>query len=313
MKLVWTVPILAVALIAGQAIAPAEAAEVKIRHQGLTLNAELELAPGKTVANGLALMVHSTLAHARMELMQGLQAAFEEKGISTLAINLGLGVSDRHGAYDCAQTHKHRHTDALDEIGAWLAWAKQQDAKDVVLLGYSRGGNQVAWFAAERNDPAIDMVVLVAPMVTHAAALREEYQQRFGTALPPLLARAKQTVAAGQGSALLEGVGFLQCKNARVTAEAFVSYYDADRRLDTTFLLRKIKQPVLVVTGTEDTVVTGLESRLVSMADDQRLKLVVLPGADHMFRHPYPRDIADSVRAFRDQLFETTGEEPGCR
>ena len=47
-----------------------EAKEVKIKHGDLTLNANLNLAPGKSLADGIVLMLHGTLAHKDMELIQ---------------------------------------------------------------------------------------------------------------------------------------------------------------------------------------------------------------------------------------------------
>jgi len=44
-----------------------EAKEVTLRHKGLTLNANLELAAGKTPADGVILMTHGGLAHRDME------------------------------------------------------------------------------------------------------------------------------------------------------------------------------------------------------------------------------------------------------
>ena len=57
-----------------------------------------------------------------MEPIANLQDVLTERGFNTLAITLSLGISDRKGIYDCAQPHRHLHTDALDEISAWLQW-----------------------------------------------------------------------------------------------------------------------------------------------------------------------------------------------
>ena len=42
---------------------PANAGEVKIKHGGLTLNANLNVALGKTLADRVVLMLHGNLAH----------------------------------------------------------------------------------------------------------------------------------------------------------------------------------------------------------------------------------------------------------
>jgi len=292
----------AVLVLAGASLCGTAAARtVTLEHDGLTVNGELELADGKTLADGLILMTHGTLAHSRMEIMRGLQNVFKEYGFNTLSINLSLGQSDRSGMYDCAARHVHKHTDAVDEIGAWLDWAKKEGAEGVVLLGHSRGGNQTAWFAAERGDPAVKAVVLVAPALWDAQYEREQYRSRYGEDLAGLLDKAKGLVEQGKGEAVLKGVDFVYCEDTEVTAETFVNYYEDDPRKDTPHLLPKIEAPVLVFAGSEDTVVKGLEQKVEPLADGDKVQLVVIDGAEHMFRDLYQYDIVEGVQAFLEE------------
>ena len=76
------------------------AQEVTTSHHTLTLNAELKLAEGSTLADGVLLITHGTLAHNKMELIATLQDLLTDAGINTLAINLSLGIDNRHGMYD---------------------------------------------------------------------------------------------------------------------------------------------------------------------------------------------------------------------
>lgn len=283
------------------AAAPLAAQEVKLQHEGLTLNAELELADGKSLADGLIVMTHGTLAHARMEIMRGLQNTFREYGFNTLAINLSLDQDDRHGMYDCASTHGHKHTDALDEIGLWLDWAEGQGAKEVVLLGHSRGGNQTAWFAAERDAPGVRAVVLIAPMTWDETDARASYEERYGQSLDKVLAQAQQLVKQGKGDAVMKDVDFVYCEDADVTTGSFVNYYAADSRRDTPSLLPKIDEPVLVIIGSQDTVVKHLEENVNPLADGQRVSMTVIDGAGHMFRDLYLYDIVEGVQAFLEK------------
>ena len=65
-----------------------EAKEVTLRHKGLTLNANLELAAGKTVTNGVILITHGGLAHRDMEIVTYIQNLLvQEKDYNTRAIN----------------------------------------------------------------------------------------------------------------------------------------------------------------------------------------------------------------------------------
>lgn len=281
--------------------APAQAKPVQLVHDGLTVNAELVTADGSDLGDGVVLMVHGTLAHGQMEIMKGLQNVFREYGINSLAINLSLGQDDRTGMYDCDSTHRHKHTDALTEIDLWLNWLKEQGADNITLLGHSRGGNQAAWFASEQDDPALKKVVLIAPQMWDIDYEHKNYQERYETELQPIFEKANKLVATGKGDTLLKDVDFIYCQDTDVTAEAFVNYYKDDPRKDTPGLLKNINEPVLVFAGTEDTVVKGLEKKVEPLADGKQVKLVVIDGADHMFRDLYLYDIVENMQTFMEQ------------
>jgi len=274
------------------------AEEVKLQQGNRTLNANLKLAEGKTLEDGVILMTHGTLAHNGMEIITTLQELFNDNGYSTLAINLSFGLDDRHGFYDCNVPHNHLHTDALDEIGAWLAWLKKQGVDKVVLLGHSRGGNQAAWFAAERDDPVIDKIILIAPQTWSAEYAAESYESRNGKTLAPLLDKARSLMDDNKPGAHLEHVDFIYCKDTTVSAETFVSYYSPDEHLDTPWLLPKIKKPVLVFTGSEDQVEKVLDKTLAPLAEDKVIRLVVIEGADHSFRDLYTDELVESAVLF---------------
>ena len=286
-----------IGLIAGVLLATAGAlagsSEVSIEHNGLTLNGRLELAEGKSAADGVVLITHGTLAHNRMEIVATLQDLLAERGLNSLAVTLGLGIDDRKGMFDCAATQRHRHSDALDEIGAWLAWLKRRGAEGIALLGHSRGGNQTAWFAAERDQPSIRAVVLVAPMTWSEAAAAERYRARHGKDLAAVLETARR---AGPDD-LLRKVGFLGCPEATVSAADFLGYYAPEPRRDTPSLLPRIAKPTLVVAGSADSVVAGLPERVRGHLDDDT-KLVVIEDAGHFFRDFFAEDLADAIKDF---------------
>ena len=279
----------------------AQAEEVKIRLGDLTLNAQLQKAGQNWPKGPVMLITHGTLAHNAMEIVATLQTLFAERGVSSLAINLSLGLDDRHGMYPCKTPHRHKHTDALNEIGAWLDWLKGQGVEQVVLLGHSRGGNQSAWFAAERAAPQVSRVVLIAPATWNADRQVAQYSERYGKPLAPIRAEAENMVAKAAGGQLIEGVDFIYCQDTSATAEAFADYYAREPRMDTPYLLPKIEQPVLVFVGSEDQVVRGLEEAVTPLADGSRIRLEVIDGADHFFRDLYAEDLADITLEFIEQ------------
>lgn len=278
---------------------PAAAEEVSTRHQGRTLKALLEQADGRSLNDGVILMVHGTLAHGRMEIMSALQDNLKARGFSSLAINLSFNVDRRPFAmHDCKRPQTHTNADAVGEIAAWVDWLKAKGVGKITLLGHSRGANQVAWYASERRDPAVKAAVLIAPGAWTASDLAQDYEKRFGKPLAPLLAKARQLVKQGQGKALMPKVDVIYCQDTRAAAETFLSYHAPEPRLDAYAALGKAPLPFLVVAGSADEVVRGVEEKARPHADGKRVHLITIEGADHFFRDLYAEEAADAIAAF---------------
>lgn len=272
--------------------------DVSITLESRTLNGRAVLAGGKSLRDGAVLITHGTLAHSRMEIIDAMQAALAERGLNSLAISLSLGLDNRRGMYDCKTPHRHRHTGALNEIGAWIKWLKSKGAGSIVLMGHSRGGNQTAWFAAERPNPAIAKIVLLAPMTWKRESAAAAYQKQYNVPLGQVLDQAKKLAGEGKGDTRLEKTGFLYCKDATVTASSFLSYYEPDQRRHTPALFDKIDAPVLVIAGSQDKVVKGLIEDVKPFAEAGKVRLLVVEDADHYFRDLYAEDVADGIDAF---------------
>lgn len=271
-------------------------------HGGLTLDGVLNIADRRRLSDGVVLLTHGTFAHNRMRLMTDLQHLLGVRGISTLAITLSLGVDQRRGMYDCARPHRHRHTDSLDEIGAWLGWLRDAGADNIVLLGHSRGGNQTAWFAAERLSGADDIkaVVLVAPMTWSQTRAHEFYQQHHGLDIRPVIEQAK-TMA---GDDMLNDVPFLFCPTTTAAASSYLSYHGDEPRLDTPTLMPDIRRPLLVVAAENDEIMDDLRE-LVAAVDRPDLNFVTIPGADHFFKGPFAVEAADAIAEFIEATQES--------
>jgi pimeloyl-ACP methyl ester carboxylesterase len=287
----------ACAIVLAVAAVAVKAQDVALAHKGLALNASLDLAAGKQPTDGVILITHGGLAHRDMEIITALRSQLLQKGYSTLAINLSLGLDRRHGMYDCQVTHRHRNADAVEEIGAWVDWLKKRGTTRVTLLGHSRGGAQTALYAAERDNGSVESVVLMAPAIRENADAAE-YQRRVQKPLAPILAQAQKLVKAGKGDTVLEHVGLLNCADTSATAEAFVSYYGRSPGLDTPSLLPKLRKPTLVVVAGNDEVVVGLDKKVAPLADGKRVQMQVIDGADHFFRDLYTDDAVEVIDAF---------------
>lgn len=271
---------------------------VSLQHEGLALNGRLVVADGNALTDGVVLITHGTLAHNGMEIIQAMQTALSERGHNSLAITLSLGLDNRTGMYDCKVSHTHKHTDALDEIGLWLDWLKGQGVENVTLMGHSRGGNQTAWFAAERPDPVVKKVALIAPQTWDEQGQAGSYEKGYGVPLAQRLEQAQKMVSTGKGQEMMNDIGFIYCPGANASAEAFVSYYQPDPRMHTPNLIPEIKVPVLVVAATEDQVVKGLPEAMAPLVEAGQAQMKIVDGADHYFLDFFIEDAADAVDAF---------------
>lgn len=274
------------------------AEEVTVKQGDINLRGDLELAEGKTVKDGVIMMLHGTLANNKMEIMQSLTDLLKEKGYNTLSVNLSFGADNRPSEMlDCSIEHKHKHEDAVTELDTWMNWLKDQGAGKVVLLGHSRGGNQVAWYAAEKDSDLLEKVVMVAPATADADKTSKEYEERYKKPLADIMAEASKLVEEGKGEIPLEVPGFVYCENAKASAASIVSYYSDDERKNTPSLLPKIHKPMLIVVGSEDDVVADLPAKLEGVKQDN-LTVETVEGADHFFLDLYADDLAEKVAGF---------------
>ena len=292
-------PAALVALALGLFQAPAATAEeVRLKQGDLTLNAQLDMADGKTLKDGLVLVVHGTLAHNDMDTLSNLRTILNDRGLNTLAINLSLAVDDRHGMYECATPHRHHHLDALEEIAVWMDWLKDQGAGPVILFGHSRGGNQSARFAAERGHALLSKLVLLAPATWDAGKAAAGFEKTHGRPLAQELGKAEALVKSGKSAEMMPKMGLLYCPGADVMAGSFVSYYRPDPRFNTPAILGEIKVPVLVMAGSEDNVVSDLPERMEGKTDGKRVTFEVIDGAGHFFLDLFAEDVADRIEDF---------------
>ncbi|HEY9057169.1 MAG TPA: hypothetical protein VIN77_08460 [Aurantimonas sp.] len=276
-------------------VSPAPAAEteaVELPFEGSTLIGDLVRPDDVDTNRPIVLLVHGTFAHKDLELIEALQGALAEREIASLAVTLSLGQDRREGMWDCNQPSTHRHEDAVAEISAWVDWLGDEGYAQIVPLGHSRGGAQVAlWLSRQGERADIPAAVLIAP-ATEDGSAAESYEQRFGAKLADVLAEAK----AAEPGQMLDVPGLVYCSDTKAAAQSVLSYHAENPERDTpTLLTRGVSMPVLVIAGGEDEVVTDLPERLAPIVDGTKIRLETVEGADHMFLDFFAEDAADLV------------------
>jgi alpha/beta superfamily hydrolase len=270
-------------VVAGLALAslPASAEPVQLKSGQIRLNGNMELPAGKKPADGIALIVHGTFSHDKQETIAALQQNLKKHGVGSLAITLSLGVDNREGPRACGLLHDYALAGAEREIAAWLAWLRADGARSIDLIGFSRGGAQIAALAPKLTR--VGHVVLMAPAF---ASLDEEtaaYQKAFGHPLAEPLAEAKKAPLQKLTA------DFLLCKDAPVLGATFLDAYQEMLPQ----LAAETGHPTLVVVAGKDEVVPDLGKKLPS-----QVQRVVIGDSSHFFPDLYGEEAADAVAAF---------------
>mgnify|MGYP000152099600 CR=1 FL=1 len=60
-------------------------------------------------------------------------------------------------------------------------------------------------------------------------------------------------------------------------------------------MLTRIKQPSIIIVGTEDDVVPGLQEKAATVADGKKITLKIIDGAGHFLRDLHLEDAVDIV------------------
>ena len=275
------------AMVAGLALAflPAPqrawAEPTQLKSGQIRLNGNLELPAGKKVADGVALILHGTLSHDKHETVAALQENLKKRGIGSLAITLSLGIDNREGPRPCGLLHDYALAGAQREVAAWMAWLRADGAPTIDLIGFSRGGAQIA--ALTPKLPRVGHVVLMAPTFATTAEQAAAYQRSFGHPL------AEPLDAAGKSPLQKFTADFLHCKDAPVLGATFLDAYQEMLPQ----LAAETQHSTLVVVAGKDEIVPDLEKKLPS-----QVQRVVIDGSGHFFPDLSGEEAADAIAKF---------------
>ncbi|MFT7685166.1 MAG: pimeloyl-ACP methyl ester carboxylesterase [Candidatus Azotimanducaceae bacterium] len=263
-----------------------QASPVQIVHQGLRLNGELLEANADS--DTVFLLVHGTWAHGEMELISGMQSRLEELGENSLALTLSFGLDNRRGFMQCSDLIVAEHGAAIKEIRKWVEYLSNRFSK-IIIVGHSRGANQVALYNQTLADPAVIKLVLIAPMTWVQNEAEFEYKARFDRDLSSLLANAKR-----HPDSTLEA-GIINCDNSKVSSQSLLSYYSQIPNKNTPELLMTSTHPVLVFLGSEDELSKKYRDQNRRFPTSDLVTEIWIEGAGHFFLDLYLDELVETM------------------
>ncbi len=258
--------------------------EITIQYDDRRLNANIEMADGKDFSDGMVLIVHGTMAHYGMEIIGAAQQVLLDNEVSSLAINLSLNVDNRHGFFDCQEPHYHTQEESLVEIGVWIDWLKRQGTSNIILMGHSRGANQVMVYADESPAPGVTHVLLMAPGTSGTERGIAQYEARYDIKMVDVIARAEKQINQGKANELMR-IDFMSCPQANITPRSFLSYWGENKKFnDIERVINKATIPTLVIIGDQDELQPDAIPVLESKITNENVQLEIVGGAGHFFR-----------------------------
>lgn len=189
--------------------------------------------------------------------------------------------------------------DVPKDLAAGVGILKSLDYNNIVLVGFSLGGQHAVIYEAMHRDPAVKALVLSGPVANNPWRIQYRYASNdplyCKSSFSPgvyerLYASAKDLITQGKPDVILpEQMPFVSCATVPVSAIAFLTYYSPEGGA-TTQWVGKVPVPILHVRDQSD---------LQSNADDTRwmlsnataigsqvpsYKLVVMPNTDPLSR-----------------------------
>jgi len=271
------------------------ASPIQQTYDHLTLNAEYQTATDKNAP--FFIILHGTFAWHGMELPSTIQALLSEEAYGSLAFSLSLGEDNRSGFFDCSHPIISKHQDAQQEIKIWLDFVKSKGYKNIVLVGHSRGGAQIAQFVVD-HPAGIMQAFLIAPMTYLQADSAKAFDSKDLNKLGQWLNKAKT-----EPTFLLNAKKILHCDNAKISLESLVSYYSPLPVKNTPNIVARVQIPTRIYLGSNDPSITHSINQQESLyLSNKKVSRKVIQDADHYFRDFAAEDmVADMLQQLRSE------------
>ncbi len=203
--------------------------------------------------------------------------------------------------------------DAVNDIAAFVAYAKSKGYARIAVLGISLGGPRMAQYVAERNDPAVKAVGFIASIPSPYLEFQLRSSEADKWRLEDTLKHARELVAQGKGQEPAWYENWFPGLSIMGTAKSLISFFGAPSDPGTPSSIKygpKIKVPALVIHGEKDELALPPNAQKIydSLTASPQRDLIWVKGASHYLT---PGPLAESyARLTVDWLVENFPASP---
>jgi pimeloyl-ACP methyl ester carboxylesterase len=227
----------------------------------------------------------------RTDMLKLLAQGLAAHGIATLrADKRGIGQSASAMVAENDLTPQTYANDAK----AWVAQLRKQTGTACVwLIGHSEGA-LIAEIGAQDNPDVCGLVLISGPGRKLGNIIRAQLDANPANPAD-LKAEANSILSALENGQTVSDVPPVLAPLFRPSVQP---YMIAELALDPAALLTSVKQPVLIMQGSNDLQVSADDAKLLSAAKPDA-KLMILPGVNHVLKQA-PADRAGNVATYAD-------------
>jgi len=168
-----------------------------------------------------------------------------DDGYAFLLCNLRASYNNPYAEY----------SDAVEDIAAFVAYAKSKGYARIAVLGISLGGPRMAQYVAERNDAAVKAVGFIASIPSPYLEFQLRSSEADKRRLEDTLRHARELVAQGRGQEPVWYEDWFPGLSIMGTAKSLISFFGAPSDPGTPSSIKygpKIQVPALVIHGDKD-------------------------------------------------------------
>jgi len=227
------------------------------------------------------LILHGFLQTRDFPIIHSLTEGLSGSGYTVLAPTLSLGINKRGRSLSCEAVHTHTMESDVDEVEHWVDWLQSRGHKNIVLIGHSFGGIDLADYVYTHPNPAVQKLILFS-LKDLEYALWDASQRIDTTRAKAQLKRKSRALGTYQLSF---------CRKYTAPAAAYLSYASwTESRL--LHLLAGIRTPIEVYLGAND---VHFQQDWPSRVGGTGALVTVIPGANHFFDGPSELDLLEKI------------------